>query len=233
MANVHGFSNEVKETISKDVEAVKEATEPMRVKIRQWIVTVGLIAGIVLSCCILYKLYDVIHAEKTEKVNQPNISLSLDGKASSPTAPQVVHLQGTNTVTKEIQYVPKVIDPFTGQKEKTDVQFDTSKKNVFVKVNGKEHEIVPTVDETQKFENGKLVVEESQRTDIEITGPEPSKWTATYLRGSEGKQGFGVGYAVNKVVRLDAMAINGDPYIGVTVSLGDLSSRSKKKTEEK
>lgn len=203
-------------------------------KIREWVITAGIVLAVVISCFLLYRLYSNITAEKQQPEQKPAITLNLDGNSSKQTDPQVIRLQGQNTVTREIQYIPKYIDPTTGEKEKTDVQLDTTNKNVYVKINGKTHEVPTEVTEDQKFENGKLVVQESQKTDIEITGPEPSRWTATYMRNQEGRQAFGVGYALSKVVRADVMTIDGEkPFIGVTLSLGDLSSTDKKKDKEK
>lgn len=188
------------------------------------ILTIVFVALLGFTAYTIYKDY-VAAPETPVKVDTPNINLSLHGNEAKESQPTAVKTEQVHTVTREIQYVPKVIDASTGQKEKTDVQIDSGDKKVYVKVNGKEHELTPTIEESQKFENGKLVVEEKQKSEVEIKGPEPSKWTTTYLHGQGGKQGFGVGYAVNHVVRADLMSIDGDPYIGVTLSLGDLSTR--------
>ena len=192
-------------------------------KVVKIVLVVVVMASLLLNAVFLYKQYK---ADQTPtQVNSPNIVLDTNGKLTIPTGSQAVKVADKQVVTHEIQYVHKNIDPATGLQEKTDVELNTAKDDVYVKVNGKEHKIQPTVEESQKFENGKLVVEEKRTASIEIDAPTQSKWTATYLRGQDGRQGFGVGYAVNKTVRVDAMDVDGNPYVGVTLSLGDLSSK--------
>jgi len=71
------------------------------------------------------------------------------------------------TVT-EIQYVDKLIDPGTGQKEKTDVQLATTKPVVGVKVNGQSWQFDLKDGETQKFENGKVVLDQNSSIGIDL-----------------------------------------------------------------
>lgn len=178
---------------------------------------------------VLWKIFNKVN--EPTKPFTPAINLSLDGKKSSVSDPQVVYVQGQNTVTKEISYIAKEIDSQTGIKEPTDVQFETKDKKVYVKVNGRLHEVPIEVTEDSKFENGKLVVAETTKTDINITGPDPAQWSLSYLRNLKGEQAAGISYGLNKVVRADLLFVqNKDPFIGVTVSLGDLQSRSAPKT---
>lgn len=200
-------------------------------------ITISLVAIFII---VIFSVFGFALWKIFQKMNEPQqpftpaISLSLDGNKSKATDPQVIYLQGQNTVTKEIAYVQKEIDPATGLKEKTDLQMDTSKKDVFVKINGKEHQVPVTVTEDSKFENGKLVVTESTKTDINITGPEPSKWSVSYLRNMKGEQAAGVGYSLNKLLKANVMFVQGhDPFVGVTVNLGDLQSRSAPKEAAK
>ncbi|MDR3564605.1 MAG: hypothetical protein P4N59_24675 [Negativicutes bacterium] len=95
-----------------------------------------------------------------------------DDKAAN--LPQVVYVQGQNTNTREIVYTPKEIDPTTGAKEKTDIQFDKRQGKIYVKVNGQDYEVPSDVKEDAKFENGKLVVTEQTELKLNITTPKPS-----------------------------------------------------------
>ncbi|SDF34029.1 hypothetical protein [Sporolituus thermophilus] len=104
----------------------------------------------------------------------PQISVNLDGKPSKPSEPQAVYIQGQNTSTREIVYVPKETDPKTGQQERTNVQFEKRQGKVYVKVNGKEFEVPAEVKEEAKFEKGKLVVTEETEIRINITAPKPT-----------------------------------------------------------
>lgn len=180
----------------------------------------------------LWKIFEKMNAP--QQPFSPAINLSLDGNKSKATDPQVVYVKGENTVTREIAYVQKEIDPATSQKERTDLQMDTSKKDVFVKINGNEYQVPVTVSEDSKFENGKLVVTESTKTDINITGPEPSQWSLSYLRNMKGEQAAGVQYGINKLLKASVMLVEGhDPFIGLSVNLGDLQSRSAPKEAAK
>ena len=111
--------------------------------------------------------------EQAQKDTRQVISVSTNGQPSKPGETQVVYLQGQNTQTKEIVYVPKEVDPNTGQQEKTDVQFDKKQGKVYVKVNGKEFEVPADVKEDAKFENGKLVVTEQTEMHVNVTAPKP------------------------------------------------------------
>ena len=104
----------------------------------------------------------------------PQISINTDGKTSKPGEPQIVYLKGDDTHTKEIVYVPKEIDPNTGQTEKTDVQFERRENKVYVVVNGKPFEVPIDVKEDAKFEKGKLVITEKTEMRVNITAPKPA-----------------------------------------------------------
>ncbi len=104
----------------------------------------------------------------------PVININTDGQPPKPGEPQIVYVQGQNTHTQEIVYVPKEIDPATGQQEKTDVQFEKRESKVYVKVNGKEFEVPTDVQEDAKFQNGKLVITEDTQMRLNITAPKPS-----------------------------------------------------------
>lgn len=179
---------------------------------------VCLIAG---SCMLMH------NKQKAEEISVPEESVLVvdqNGKEVKDVA-KVVPVTDTITrekTVREISYVEKKIDPVTKEKEKTDVEIKTEKKNVYVNINGKEHEIKPTVEENQKFENGKLVVEETSTSEIKITAPKPSKWTVSVYGNVKDHKidGAGIGYAVSNTCRVDAMYINDMPYVGLTFAIG-------------
>lgn len=143
---------------------------------KYWKYIVGLV--IVLALLVFayheYQQWKQHIIEQAQKDNRPVISVNTNGQQSKPGETQVVYLQGQNTQTKEIVYVPKEVDPNTGQQEKTDVQFDKKDNKVYVKVNGKEFEVPAEVTEDSKFENGKLVVTEQTEMHVNITAPKPA-----------------------------------------------------------
>lgn len=104
----------------------------------------------------------------------PTININTAGEKSKSGEAQVVYVQGSSSHTKEIVYVPKEIDPQTGQIEKTDVQFERKQGKIYVKVNGKDFEVPAEVKENVEFENGKLVVTEQTEMRVNITAPKPS-----------------------------------------------------------
>lgn len=114
-----------------------------------------------------YKQYKAEHQSVTQ-LPQPTITINTAGEKSKPGETQVVYVQGQNTNTKEIVYVPKETD------EKTDVQFETKQGKIYVKVNGKDFEVPVDVKENTKFEKGKLVVTDQSEMRINITTPKPS-----------------------------------------------------------
>lgn len=123
-------------------------------------------------CYYEYKQYKAEH--QPVQVAQPNITINTSGEKSKPGEAQVVYVQGQNTQTKEIVYVPKEVDTKTGSLEKTDVQFEKKQGKIYVKVNGKDFEVPADVKESTKFENGKLVVSEQSELRINITAPKPA-----------------------------------------------------------
>ena len=72
---------------------------------------------------------------------RPVLNVATTSAVAKPDDLKTVYLQGQNTHTKGIVYVPKEVDPKTNQQEKTDVQFDRKDSKVYVKVYGKEFEI--------------------------------------------------------------------------------------------
>lgn len=120
-----------------------------------------------------YKQYKA-DRQAAQQMLQPNITINTAGEKSKAGETQVVYVQGQNTQTKEIVYVPKEIDTKTGIVEKTDVEFEKKQGKIYVKVNGKDFEVPADVKENTKFENGKLVVTEQSEMRINITAPKPA-----------------------------------------------------------
>lgn len=161
-----------------------------------------LIVGLALVLAFLFLAWGEYQDWKQHSRSQsttPVINVNTAGEASKPGETQVVYVQGQNNHTKEIVYVPKETNPATGDKEKTDVQFDKRQGKIYVKINGKEFEIPAEVTENTKFENGKLVVTEQTEMRINLTTPKPA-------------MNLGVGWGING----PAAQINGPLYKNVS-----------------
>jgi len=127
----------------------------------------------VLGVC-YYECKQYLEHQPVQQLTQPNLTINTTGEMSKPGETQIVYVQGQNTSTREIVYVPKAIDAITGIVEKTDVQFESKQGKIYIKVNGKEVEVPADVQETTKFEKGKLVVTEKSEMRINITAPKPA-----------------------------------------------------------
>lgn len=166
-------------------------------------------------------------------VDTAQLVTDINGKLSKPTSPTVVYVKGENIETKEISYVYKETDGKTGQKEKTDVQIDQAQKPIAVKINGKLFEVAGDVTETSKFENGKLVVTQTNKIGIDITAPEQARWRISVLRNAEKKYAGEVEYNMSRVTSVKVLAGQDmKPYIGLSFSVGDLTSKEKPKTKQ-
>lgn len=69
------------------------------------------------------------------------------------------------------QYVPKEMDPVTGEREKTDAEYRIEAPEITVKVNGETIAFQPLQEEKRKFDEGKLLFEQSSRLNFELTVP--------------------------------------------------------------
>ena len=83
------------------------------------------------------------------------------------------------------------------------------------------------VKETQKFENGKLVVTQKQESVISIAAPKPAKASVSYYLGSKNSHGIGFNYNVSKNLTINALYIDNKSYIGITVPIGNMNSTTK------
>ena len=114
------------------------------------------------------------------------------------------------TETK-LQYVEKEINHLTGQKENTDFQANISRPKIGVKVNGQDHEFDLLQGETQKFENGKIVMNQESAIKFEVEVPTVhQKWrVGAYTDWTVGDDRPDVGARLNKQFR----HWDGDVYI--------------------
>ena len=107
--------------------------------------------------------------------------------------------QVTATTQTEVSYVPKaqIKNPLTGQieKEKTDVEANIAQPIVTAKINGKDTEFKLQQGESQKFENGKVVMNQSSKIELDIKTPEKKESLdiGPYVKGSSGN---GISYGV-------------------------------------
>lgn len=97
--------------------------------------------------------------------------------------PRTVHIKGdTQTVVDteieyrdrtDVRYVPKEIfvNPITGEKTKedTDVEINKQQPQIDVKFNGKDYKYDLLQGETQKFQDGKLVVDQSSQLKVDVS----------------------------------------------------------------
>ena len=105
----------------------------------------------------------------------------------------------TNTLT-EIQYVEKEVDPITGRREATDVETNIKQPSIGVKVNGKPYEFGLLQGETQKFENGKIVMNQESTIKFEVEVPTiHQKWrVGAYADWTTGGDRPNVGARLNR-----------------------------------
>lgn len=126
----------------------------------------------------------------------------------------------TQTKT-QIQYVDKAIDPTTGEQEKTDVELVKEQPAVYVKVNGKDHKFDLKESETQKFEDGKLLLEQSSQIALDIKIPEYKQtWRVGAYTEYDSGEKWQVGLRLNRQFNswdFDA-SINQDKKVGVMLT---------------
>lgn len=105
----------------------------------------------------------------------------------------------TASTQTEVSYVPKsqIKNPLTGaiEKEKTDVEANISQPVVTAKINGKSTEFKLQQGESQKFENGKVVMNQQSKIELDIKTPEKKESLniGPYAKVSSGN---GVSYGV-------------------------------------
>ena len=98
----------------------------------------------------------------------------------------------TATTQTEVSYVPKstIRNPLTGviEKENTDVEANIQQPTIVAKINGKDTEFKLQQGESQKFENGKVVMNQSSKIELDIKTPEKKEFLeiGPYVKGSAG-----------------------------------------------
>ncbi len=111
----------------------------------------------------------------------------------------------------QFRYIAKEIDPITGQKENTDFEANLNQPKIGVKVNGKDHKFDLLQGETQKFENGKIVMNQDSTIKFEVEVPTVhQKWrVGAYSEWVIGDNSPDVGLRVNRQFK----RWDGDVYI--------------------
>jgi hypothetical protein len=97
--------------------------------------------------------------------------------------PKIVYVKGESTTNTIVHYVPKE------NGENTDVEINIPKTQIDVLVNGKPFTFKPLFGEQYNFENGKLVLNQSSKLDLDIKIP--PAYRPIELGGYVDNQGFG------------------------------------------
>ena len=129
------------------------------VKIKIYII---ILIALFALCWLFYMLHKQTHVEQPTPTLQPKI---INEKATIDTKTTVSY------VPKEIELV-YVDNVPTYVQEDTDVEANIEKPAVVVKVNGKTQKFDLQENETQKFENGKVVLDQKSTVEFDIKVPE-------------------------------------------------------------
>lgn len=129
------------------------------VKIKIYII---LIIALFAFCGLFYIFHKQTHVEQSTPTLQPKI---MNEKATVGTKTTVSYVPKE----RELVYVNNVP---TYVKEDTDVEANIDKPAVTVKVNGKKQKFDLQQNETQKFEDGKVVLDQKSTVEFDIKVPE-------------------------------------------------------------
>lgn len=129
------------------------------VKIKIYII---LIIALFAFCGLFYIFHRQTHVEQSTPTLQPKI---MNEKATVGTKTTVSYVPKE----RELVYVNNVP---TYVKEDTDVEANIDKPAVTVKVNGKKQKFDLQQNETQKFEDGKVVLDQKSTVEFDIKVPE-------------------------------------------------------------
>lgn len=129
------------------------------VKIKIYII---LIIALFAFCGLFYIFHRQTHVEQSTPTLQPKI---MNEKATVGTKTTVSYIPKE----RELVYVNNVP---TYVKEDTDVEANIDKPAVTVKVNGKKQKFDLQQNETQKFEDGKVVLDQKSTVEFDIKVPE-------------------------------------------------------------
>lgn len=125
----------------------------------------------------------------------------------------------TDTKT-EIVYVPKYIYQ-DGSTEKTDVDVNVGKQELAVKVNGKDFEIKKADDEKYIFDKYKLQLNQTSRTDLNITVPvidKTKRWEIGIGASKDGAVGM-VGFPIKNNIGGWIAGRKGNVMAGIIVKI--------------
>lgn len=125
----------------------------------------------------------------------------------------------TDTKT-EIVYVPKYIYQ-DGSTEKTDVDINVGKQELAVKVNGKDFAIQKSDDEKYVFDKNKLQLNQTSRTDLNITVPvidKTKRWEIGIGVSKDGTVGM-IGFPVKNNIGGWIAGRQGNVMAGITVKI--------------
>ena len=129
------------------------------VKIKIYII---ILIALCAFCGLFYMLHRQTHVEQSTPTLQPKI---MNEKATVGTKTTVSYVPKE----RELVYVNNVP---TYVKEDTDVEANIEKPAVTVKVNGKKQKFDLQQNETQKFEDGKVVLDQKSTVEFDIKVPE-------------------------------------------------------------
>lgn len=129
------------------------------VKIKIYII---LIIALFAFCGLFYMLHRQTHVEQSTPTVQPKI---MNEKATVGTKTTVSYVPKERELVY-VNNVPKYV------KEDTDVEANIDKPAVTVKVNGKKQKFDLQQNETQKFEDGKVVLDQKSTVEFDIKVPE-------------------------------------------------------------
>lgn len=129
------------------------------VKIKIYII---ILIALFAFCGLFYMLHRQTHVEQSTPTVQPKI---MNEKATVGTKTTVSYVPKE----RELVYVNNVP---TYVKEDTDVEANIEKPAVTVKVNGKKQKFDLQQNETQKFEDGKVVLDQKSTVEFDIKVPE-------------------------------------------------------------
>ena len=102
-------------------------------------------------------MYNIFHKETIEE--HPKTAIQT----------QIQRVNSSTTTKTTFGYVPKAT--INGVKEETDVEAVVEQPKVTVKVNGKDHKFDLKQTETQKFQDGKVVMEQKSEVVFDVKVP--------------------------------------------------------------
>lgn len=121
-------------------------------------------------------------------------------KEDTSKKPHSIETKTTQKLSTSIQYVPKALvqnESGAWVQEDTDVELNQAKPQVSVKVNGKTTKFDLQSNETQKFQNGKLQVDQTNTINFDVKVPDRHElnvygYAKASSSGSQPQSGIGV-----------------------------------------